>query len=220
MSILDRVGLLIRSNINDLLDRAEDPEKVINQLIIDMNNQLVEVRKQVAGAIADENQLHDKYEENQSKANDWEEKARLAVTKSQDDLAKEALTRRNNFQQTADGFRAQWQEQSAQVAQLKGALESLTAKVQEAETKRDLLIARSRRAKAETNIRETLQGIDKTGAISDFERMEDRVSRQEAEAKALNQLETDDIEERFKKLESDSDVDSQLAELKAKMGQQ
>ena len=220
MSILDRVGLLIRSNINDLLDRAEDPEKVINQLIIDMNNQLVEVRKQVAGAIADENQLHDKYEENQSKANDWEEKARLAVTKAQDDLAKEALTRRNNFQQTADGFRAQWQEQSAQVAQLKGALDSLTAKVQEAETKRDLLIARSRRAKAETNIRETLQGIDKTGAISDFERMEDRVSRQEAEAKALNQLETDDIEERFKKLESDSDVDSQLAELKAKMGQQ
>jgi phage shock protein A len=220
MSILDRVGLLIRSNINDLLDRAEDPEKVINQLIIDMNNQLVEVRRQVAGAIADENQLHDNYEENQAKANDWEEKARLAVTKAQDDLAKEALTRRNNFQQTADGFRAQWQEQSAQVAQLKGALDSLTAKVQEAETKRDLLIARSRRAKAETNIRETMQGIDRTSAISDFERMEDRVSRQEAEAKALNQLETDDIEERFKKLESESDVDSQLAELKAKMGQQ
>lgn len=220
MSILDRVGLLIRSNINDLLDRAEDPEKVINQLIIDMNNQLAEVRKQVAGAIADENQLHDKYEDNQAKANDWEEKARLAVSKSQDDLAKEALTRRNNFQQTADGFRAQWQEQSTQVAQLKGALDSLTAKVQEAETKRDLLIARSHRAKAETNIRETLQGIDQTSAISDFERMEDRVSRQEAEAKALTQLETDDVEERFKKLESESDVDAQLAELKTKMGQQ
>ncbi|MFN0074309.1 MAG: PspA/IM30 family protein [Chloroflexota bacterium] len=218
MSILDRVGLLLRSNINDLLDRAEDPEKTINQLIIDMNNQLADVRKQVAGAIADENQLHDKFEDNQAKANDWEEKARLAVSKNEDELAKEALTRRNNFQQTADGFRAQWQEQSTQVAELKGALESLTAKVQEAETKRDLLIARSRRAKAESSIRETLQGIDKTSAVSDFERMDDRVSRQEAEAKALRQLETDDVEERFKKLESDSDVDAQLADLKSKMG--
>src|SRR5215212_4649415 len=104
MSILDRVGLLIRSNINDLLDRAEDPEKTINQLIIDMNAQLGEVRKQVARAIADENQLHDKYEENQTKANDWQAKAELAVSKGEDALAKEALTRFNNFQQTADGF--------------------------------------------------------------------------------------------------------------------
>lgn len=218
MGILDRVSLLVRSNINDLLDHAEDPEKTINQLIIDMNSQLAEVRKQVAASIADENQLHDKYEENQRKASEWEEKARFAVTKGEDMLAKEALTRRNNFQQTADGFKAQWQEQSAQVTELKNALQSLQAKVQEAETKRDLLIARSRRAKAETNIRETLTGLDTTSALSDFERMEDRVSREEAQAKALTQLETDSVEEQFKKLERDSDVDAQLADLKAKMG--
>ena len=218
MAILDRVSLLIRSNINDLLDRAEDPEKTINQLIIDMNEQLADVRKQVAASIADENQLHDKYEENQRKAAEWEDKARLAVSKGEDELAKEALTRHNNFRTTSDGFKVQWEEQSTQVKELRDALQSLKAKVQEAETKRDLLIARSRRAKAETSIRETLTGLDNTSALSDFERMEDRVSRQEAEAKALTMLETDSVEDKFRKLEQESDVDKQLAELKSKMG--
>jgi len=218
MALLDRVSLLLRSNLNDLLDRAEDPEKTIKQLILDMNNQLVAVRTQVAASIADENRLHQHYEENRDKAQEWEEKARLAVEKGEDELAKQALARRNTFQETADGFHAQWQEQTAQVTELKDALSKLQAKVQEAETKRDLLIARSRRAKAETSIRETLSGLDTTSAASDFERMEDKVEQQEARANALTQLETDSLDEKFQQLEQQSDLDRQLADLKSKMG--
>lgn len=218
MALLDRVSLLLRSNLNDMLDRAEDPEKTIKQLIMDMNNQLVAVRTQVAASIADENRLHQHYEENRDKAQEWEEKAHLAVGKGEDELAKQALARRNTFQETADGFHQQWQEQSEQVTELKEALSKLQAKVQEAETKRDLLVARSRRAKAETSIRETLSGLDTTSATSDFERMEDKVEQQEARAKALTELETDSLDEKFQQLEQESDLDRQLADLKSKMG--
>ena len=135
MGILDRVSTLIRANINDLIDRAEDPEKVVKQLIADMNNQLLQVKTQVAASIADEKQLQQRYQENQAKATDWQRKAELAVEKGQDDLAREALARRNAFQQTADGFKTQYEEQARQVEVLKDALRQLEAKIQEAQTK-------------------------------------------------------------------------------------
>src|ERR671935_203319 len=169
MGILDRVSTLMRANINDLIDRAEDPEKVVKQLIYDMNNQLLQVKTQVAAAIADEKQLQQRYQENQDKANDWQQKAELGVEKGQDDLAREALARRNAFQQTADGFRTQYEEQASQVETLKDALHQLEAKIQEASTKQDLLIARSRRAKAETQIRTTLSGLNQSSAMGQFQ---------------------------------------------------
>src|SRR5207244_622446 len=150
MGVLDRVGTLIRANINDLISRAEDPEKVIRQLLLDMNNQLIQVKTQVAAAIADEKLLQKRFEENQKRADEWQAKAELAVERDRDDLAKEALTRRRSYQETADGFKQQWHDQAAQVEQLKEALTQLEAKISEAQTKKDLLIARSRRAKAET----------------------------------------------------------------------
>src|SRR5215216_4317623 len=156
MRLLDRVSTLMRANLNDLLDRAEDPEKVIRQLLIDMNNQLLQVKTQVAASIADEKRLYQRYQENEQKATEWERKAELAVDKGNDELAKEALSRRNSFRESSQGFFQQWQEQSAQVAQLKDALHQLERKIQEAEAKKDLLIARSRRAKVETRIHETM----------------------------------------------------------------
>jgi phage shock protein A len=218
MGILDRVSTLIRANINDLIDRAEDPEKVVKQLIADMNNQLLQVKTQVAASIADEKQLQQRYEENQEKANDWQRKAELAVEKGQDDLAREALSRRNAFQQTATGFKDQYEEQSRQVEVLKDALHQLETKIQEAQTKEQLLIARSRRAKAETNIRTTLSGLDTSGALASFDRMEDKVNQQEARASALADLDHDSTEQRFALLEQESEVDKQLEELKAKKG--
>ena len=107
MTIVERISTLVRANINDLLDRAEDPEKTIKQVLIDMNSQLMQVKTQVAASIADEMKLQQRYQENQQKANDWQQKAELAVEKGQDDLAREALARRNAFQQTADGFKGQ-----------------------------------------------------------------------------------------------------------------
>ena len=218
MGLLDRVSTLIRANLNDLLDRAEDPEKTIKQVLIDMNSQLMQVKTQVAASIADEMKLQQRYQENQQKANDWQQKAELAVEKGQDDLAREALSRRNAFQQTADGFRAQYEEQARQVETLKDALHQLESKIQEAQTKEQLLIARSRRAKAETRIRTTLSGLDASGALASFERMEEKVNQQEARASALADLDHDSTEQRFALLEQESQIDKQLQDLKAKKG--
>ncbi len=218
MGVLDRVSTLIRANINDLISRAEDPEKVIRQLLLDMNNQLIQVKTQVAAAIADERRLQKRYEDNQRKAEEWQRKAELAVERGQDDLAKEALSRKRSFQEVAEGFRQQWIEQSAQVEQLKQALAQLEAKIAEAQTKKDLLIARSRRAKAETNIRRTLAGVDTSGALAEFERMEEKVEEEEARAKAFADLDQDTLDERFKQLEEEEDLNRELAALKARMG--
>jgi phage shock protein A len=218
VGVLDRVSTLIRANINDLISRAEDPEKVIRQLLLDMNNQLIQVKTQVAAAIADERLLQKRYEENQKKADEWQRKAELAVERGQDDLAKEALSRKISYQQVADGFKQQWTEQSAQVEQLKEALAQLEAKIAEANTKKDLLIARSRRAKAETNIRKTLAGVDAGGALSEFERMEEKVEEEEARAKAYADLDQDTLDERFKQLEEEDELNRELAALKSKMG--
>ena len=218
MGILDRVSMLLRANVNDLIDRAEDPEKVVRQLIIDMNNQLLQVKTQVAASIADEKMLYQRYQENQAKATDWEHRAELAVERGQDDLAREALSRRIAFAQTADGFKVQYDQQASQVEQLKDALHKLEAKIQEASTKQDLLIARSRRAKAETKIRTTLSGLDQSSALTSFARIEEKVAMQEARAAALGELDSDTTESRFLMMEQESDVDRQLAALKERKG--
>jgi phage shock protein A len=218
MGVLDRVSTLVRANINDLLSRAEDPEKVIRQLLLDMNNQLIQVKTQVAASIADERLLQKRYEDNQKKADEWQRKAELAVDRGNDELAKEALLRRRSFQDTADGFKEQWTQQSAQVEQLKDALTQLEAKIIEAQTKKDLLIARSRRAKAETNIRQTLANADSSSALTEFGRMEEKVEEQEARAKAYADLDKDTLDERFKQMEEEDEVTKELAALKARAG--
>lgn len=216
MGVLDRVSTLLRANINDLINRAEDPEKVIRQLLLDMSNQLIQVKTQVAASIADERLLQKRYEDNQKKADEWQRKAELAVDRNQDDLAKEALARKRTFQETADGFKQQWTDQAAQVEQLKEALAQLEAKISEAQTKKDLLIARARRAKTETNIRKTLAGVDSSGALGEFERMQEKVEEDEARAKAYSELDQDTLETKFKNLEQEDELNKELAELKSR----
>lgn len=218
--LLDRVSTLVRANLNDLVDRAENPEKVIKQAIIDMNNQLIQVKTQVAASIADEQKLYQRWQENQALSSEWQRKAELAVSKSADDLAREALQRRNSYQQIADGFQQQYNDQKGQVETLKGALNQLEAKIEEAERKKDLLIARSRSAQAQQRIHDTLAGIGTSGgnAMASFQRMEEKVSDQEARAKAAAELDTDTVDDRFAALEHADEVDTQLAALKSKMG--
>jgi phage shock protein A len=218
MGILDRVSTLLRANINDMIDRAEDPEKVVKQLIADMNNQLIQVKTQVAASIADEKLLYQRYQDNDAKSKDWQQRAELAVEQGKDDMAREALSRRNAFQQTSDGFKTQYDQQAAQVEQLKEALHQLEAKIQDAQTKEELLIARARRAKAETQIRTTLSGLDQSSALASFQRIEEKVSQQEARASALGELDTDTMDHRFQLMEQESEVDKQLAALKEKKG--
>jgi phage shock protein A len=219
VGLLDRVSTLVRANLNDLLDRAEDPEKVIRQLLIDMNNQLIQVRTQVAAAIADEKRLYARYQDAQEQADEWQRKAELAVDRGQDDLAKQALARRNTYVETANGFQEQHAAQSAQVQTLKDALRTLESKIGEAETKKDLLIARSRRAKAEETVHKTISNVRGVSSVSDFARLEEKVERQEARAAAYSDLNTDTLDTQFAQLEEETEVDRQLAELKARRTQ-
>ncbi|MCC6177677.1 MAG: PspA/IM30 family protein [Chloroflexi bacterium] len=219
MGLLDRVSTLVRANINDLLDRAEDPEKVIKQLLIDMNNQMIQVKTQVAAAIADEKRLQSRAQDAQQQADDWQRKAELAIDKGDDDLAKQALQRRNTYAQTASGLQEQYQAQSAQVQALKDGLRQLQSKIEEADAKKELLIARSRSAKAQEQMHRTLGSIRGVGALSEFDRLEARVEEQEARAMAYTDLSTDTLDQKFAALESESEVDRQLREMKAKRQQ-
>lgn len=217
MSIFDRVARLIKANLNDLLDKAEDPEKLLKQLLEEALEDLLEVKTQTASAIAQLKQLEAKARENQEEASKWQAKAELAVSKGEDELAREALARKKTAQTTADGFKAQVEIQQESVDQLKANLTELEGKIAEMNTKKELLIARHRRAEAEKNLQKTLGKVGESSASSAFERMERKVNEEEARASALGELNRDSLEDKFKKLEANSEVDEELAALKAKM---
>lgn len=218
MGIFDRISRVIKANINDLIDKAEDPEKMLNQLIEEMDEDLNEVKSAVASAIATLKQLEGKQRENQEQADKWQAKAELAVTKGEDDLAREALTRKKSFQSAADGFKTQAEEQRTRVEALKANLEGLEKKIVEARTKKDVLVARHRSAEADERIQKTLGKASNNAALSAFERMEQKVNENEAKAAAYAELNTDNLEKKFEALEADNGVDDELAALKAKLG--
>ena len=215
MGLLDRMSTLVRSNLNDLLDRAEDPEKMLRQLLVDMNNQRIQAKTQVAAAIAEERRVQQRADEAQKQADEWQRKAERAIEKGDDEPAKQALVRRNTYSQPATGMQEQYQAHSAQVQALKDGLRQLQGKIEEAEAKKELLIARSRSAKAQETMHKTLTGIRGVGKMGEFERLERRVEEQEARASAYTELSTDSLDDKFAALEQESDVDRQLRELKA-----
>jgi phage shock protein A len=217
MSIFDRIGRLFKSNVNDMIDKAEDPEKMLKQIIEELNQNLLQVKQQVASAIATEKTLYTRYQQFQSEAEKWQRNAELAVDKGDDDLAREALQRKATTQQTADGFRGQWEEQKKSVAVLKDSLNKLESKISEAQTKKDLLIARHRRANAEERIQKTLTAAGSNSAMGAFERMEAKVLEKESSTAAYGELAGDSLENRFAALGSgEPAVEDALAQLKAK----
>jgi phage shock protein A len=223
MGLFSRLGTLIRSNINELINKAEDPEKMLNQVLVDMKSQLVEAKKQVAVAIADEKRLKKQYQTEAEKAAEWERKAMLAVKAGDDNLAKAALARKTEHDDVAETLRQQWEAQKQSVEQLKMALRGLDAKIEEAKRKRNILVSRQKRAEAQRTINETLSNINSTSAFDTFERMSDRVTQIEAEAEAtaeLGALPEASLDMQFKALEASTGVDDQLAALKGKMALQ
>jgi phage shock protein A len=216
MNLLDRVATLIRANLNDLIDRAEDPEKMVKQVLIDMHNQLIQVKTQVAIAIGDEHKLERRYLENLDLAGRWQQRAELAVDQGDDGLARSALERRNSYQVIAEGFYQQWEEQKKQVLVFKDALAGLEAKIHEAEMKKDLLIAQNRRAvggRKVAGIRDLTGGSE---ALGTFRRLEEKVADLELRNRAERELASESVDERFAKMENSSLIDRQLAELKEK----
>jgi phage shock protein A len=225
MGIFARLGTLIKSNLNDLISKAEDPEKMLNQVLLDMQTQLVEAKKQVAVAIADEKRLQKQYETEAEKAKEWERKAMLAVTAGNDNLAKEALMRKTEHDNIQSQYQQQWIGQKAAVDKLKDALRLLSNKIEEAKRKKNILIARKKRAEAQQTIARTMSGLSDTSAFDTFDRMSSKIDQLEAEAEAgaelAGELSGDTLEAKFAQLEhspGSGQADMALADLKAKMG--
>ena len=214
MALLDRVATLVRANLNDLIDRAENPEKMLKQVILDMENQFMQVKTQVAIALADLHLLEKKKKDNADKHADWMRKAELAVDKKDDQLARAALERAMSFQQLADSFDQQIADQETQVESLKAALKRLELKLSEAKGKADLLIAQHRRSRAVSRAADAELTPD--GENRTFDRMRTKVAREEALGRAKGEILGDDIDGRLHALDREQKIDALLEEIKAK----
>src|SRR6188768_2719088 len=222
MGIFARLAALLKSNLNDLISNSEDPEKMLNQIVLDMSNQLLEAKRQVAASIADEKRLAKQVEQETANASEWERRAMLAVRAGDDALAKEALSRKKEHQTLAEQFQDQWSKQKQAVDQLKLALRALNAKIEEAKRKKTLLIARKKRAEAQKAIQETMSGLKNASAFEAFDRMAGKIDQIEAEAEAGAELAEeytgDVLAHKFGQLEASHGAEEDLTSLKRKMG--
>ena len=216
MALLERVSTLIRANLNDLIDRAEDPEKMIKQVILDMQNQLMQVKTQVAIAIADQHVLEKKQKENADKEAEWMRKAELAVDKKQDDLARAALERSMSYKQMAGSFDSLVTDQKTEVDNLKSALHKLEQKLAEAESKSDMLIAQHRRSRALAKASDAQMAIGDKSKVATFERMKSKVRHAEAVSKAKAEMANDNVDDRLAALEKQDEIEKLLKEIKAR----
>ena len=218
MGLLERVSTLIRANLNDMIDRAEDPEKLIKQVILDMDNQYLQVKTQVAVSIADQHMLEKKLRENEDAGSDWMRTAELAVEKQQDDPARAALDRFQTSQKLALSYREQVDDQKLQVETLKNALIKLEQKLDEAKAKRDLFLARHRRGVALGKAARAQSAIGDNSRSAAFDRLQDRVNHTEAIASAEVELFNENAGDRLARLDRDSEIERLLSELKSKHG--
>jgi phage shock protein A len=205
-----------------MISKAEDPEKMLNQLITDMNQQLIESKKSVASAIADEKKIERQMNQSTEQAQEWERKAQLAVRAGKDDLAKEALARKREMEKYAQEYKTQLDQQHQSVEKLKSALRGLQQKIEEAQRKKNLLVARSKRVEAQKKLQSTLSGMSDTSAFEAFDKMSQKMDQLEAENEAMEELDDfsgkQDIDEKFAELESGSgDADQMLEDLKKRM---
>jgi len=222
MGIFARIARLIKANLNALISGAEDPEKLLTQILEDMGNQLMEAKKQVAVAIADEKRLAKQAQAEKEKVVEWERRAMLAVRAGNDELAKEALARKAEITALSEQYQAQWQKQKASVDQLKLALRALNNKIEEAKRKKTLLVARQKRAEAQSKIQETMSGLKNASAFEAFDQMASKVEQMEAQAEAHAELSEeysgDTLALKFSELSATAGAEDDLVALKRKMG--
>jgi phage shock protein A len=225
MGIFQKLSTLLKSNINDLIARAENPEKMLNQIILDMRDQLAKAKREVAAAIADERKLRAQLDDEVKQTRDWEHRAMLAVKEGRDDLAKQALIRQQEHAQRAAAIEQTWTAQAQETEKLKASLRQLNDKIEEAKRKRNLLIAKQKRAQAQRRIHETMSGLSDTSAFEAFNRMAEKIEESErrslAQAEVTEALAGDTLEQDFLRLEAgygDTGVEDRLMALKKEMG--
>ncbi|MGQ9869877.1 PspA/IM30 family protein [Leptodesmis sp.] len=215
MGLFDRIWRAIRANLNSLVSQAEDPEKILEQAVLDMQEELIQLRQAVAQAIATQKRTERQYSQAILTADEWYRRAQMALEKGDETLAREALTRRKSYQETANTMKTQLDQQDVVVSQLKQNMVKLESKISEAKTKKDLYIARARSAKASQQINDMLGQVGTGSAMAAFERMEEKVLQMEAQAEAVAELGVDDLERRFEQLGKADDIESELAAMKS-----
>jgi phage shock protein A len=225
MGIFQKLSLLIRSNLNDLIARAENPEKMLEQVIMDMREQQTKAKQEVALAIAEERKLKAQVETEAKQSQEWERRAVLALQQGREDLARQALLRQQEYAERARSLHETWQRQAADTEKVKDALRQLQVKIEEAQRKKNLLVAKQKRAQAQKRIHETMAGLSDTSAFETFERMAQKIEHTErlalAAAEVSEELSGDPLEKQFKALEASSgseDIEYRLLEMKQKMG--
>jgi len=216
MKLLERVSMLIRANLNDLIDKSEEPEKMVKQVILDLHNQYIQVKTQLAVALTEQHVVEEKAAEGRTKAGEWMRKAELAVDRGEDGLARRALERHNTFTQTAELFAEQTEEHRKDVDLLRDTLSKLEVKLREAEGKKALLITQHRAARARARAGQA--AYEATGAApqATLGRMEDKIREEAARGGALFELADDDLEAAFAGMERAERLEKQLADLKAR----
>lgn len=225
MGIFDRLSTLIKSNLNELISSAENPEKMLNQIIVDMRNQLAKAKQQVAASIADEKRLKDQADAEFKLADEWERRAMLAVQEGRDDLAKQALLRGQEHLEHGQQLATTWETHRMETEKLKQSLRDLNEKIEEAKRKKNLLLARQRRAEAQARISQTMSGLSDNSAFDAFNRMEEKITANERQLQAAQEIDEefsgDRLAGEFKQLERSSggaNADLQLQQLKQRMG--
>ncbi|MEA5579589.1 PspA/IM30 family protein [Anabaena sp. UHCC 0451] len=217
MGLFDRIKRVVGANVNDLINKAEDPEKMLEQAILEMQEDLVQLRQGVAQAIAAQKRTEKQYNDAANEVNKWQRNAQLALQKGDENLARQALERKKSFTDTSTALKTSLDQQNIQVDSIKKNLIQLESKISEAKTKKEMLKARITAAKAQEQIGSMARGMNTSSAMAAFERMEEKVMMQEARAQSTAELVGADLENQFAQLESGSDVDDELAALKASM---
>jgi phage shock protein A len=219
MSIFSRVRDLMSANINAMLDSAEDPEKMAEEYLRQLTNELYETKTSVASAMADATKLNTKETQFGAEAEQWEAKAAAALRAGNEELAKAALSRKVQAAKLADQYRQQSDAQDEQVEQLQQALVQLETRIAETRAKKELIVAKKNRAQTQEAIQRTARGLGNISALDKLDQLEERVDDRLAQADAMSKLEGDSLENKFRDLERDQEVDNELAELKRKLGQ-
>ncbi|KAI4304132.1 hypothetical protein MLD38_039683 [Melastoma candidum] len=216
MNLFDRFARVVKSYANAVISSFEDPEKILEQSVLEMNDDLIKMRQATAQVIASQKRLENKYKAAEQASEEWYRKAQLALQKGEEDLAREALKRRKSYADNASTLKAQFDQQKNVVDSLVSNTRLLESKIQEAKSKKDTLKARAQSAKTATKVNEMLGSVNTSSALSAFEKMEEKVLAMESQAEALGQLTTDDLEGKFALLETSS-VDDDLANLKKEL---
>jgi len=220
MSIFGRIGDLLSANINAMLDKAEDPEKMADEYLRQLNNELYEAKTSVAAAMADAMKLNTKEAQYGAEADQWSSKAEAALRAGDEELAKAALARKVQATKLAQQYKEQSDQQDQQVEQLQNALVQLETRIAETKAKREMIVAKKNRAQTQEAIQRTARGLGDMSAMDKLDRLEEKVDDRLARADAMAKLEGGTLESKFRDLEKDQEVDAELAELKRKLGQQ